>query len=266
MAAQGQSAKVIGTCDYEDTANSDVVIITAGVPRKDGMSRDDLLKINADVIKTVAEGVKQHSPNAFVIVITNPLDAMVYAFQKHSGLPENMVVGMAGVLDTARFKHFLANELQIADSEVNTMVLGGHGDTMVPVISCTSINGIPLSHFLEQGLISYERLEAIIQRTRDGGAEIVKLLQIGSAFYAPAVAAITMMKSYLFNKKMILPCAAHLNGEYGLKNIYVGVPAVIGMDGVSKIIEVDLNASEKAQFSHSVEAVKSLIDALDKFE
>jgi malate dehydrogenase len=226
------------------------------------MSRDDLLSINAEVMKTVAEGVSSYAPNAFVIVITNPLDAMVYAFQKYSGLPKNMVVGMAGVLDSGRFRHFLGLELGVAENEIHTIVLGGHGDTMVPVVDCTSVAGIPLRDLINQDKLTEKRLEEIIQRTRDGGAEIVKLLQTGSAYYAPAAAAIEMMKAYLYDQNRLLPCCVHLNGEYGVKNLYVGVPAIINAHGVSKIIEVKLSVHEKLQFEKSVAAVQELINTL----
>jgi malate dehydrogenase len=262
LAVCGQTVKISGSAEYSDIEGADVVIITAGVPRKPNMSRDDLLNINADVMKSVADGVKKYAPNAFVIVITNPLDAMVYAFQKYSGLPTNKVVGMAGTLDSARFKHFLRLELQVAENEINTMVLGGHGDTMVPLIGYTSVGGIPLKYFLDNKLLSAERLEEIIQHTRDGGAEIVRLLQTGSAYYAPASAAIDMMKAYLFNHNRLLPCCAYLNGEYGYKNLYVGVPVIINSQGVSKIVELKLSDDEQIQFDHSVGAVKNLIDIL----
>ncbi len=258
----GQTVKISGSADYEDIKDSDIVIITAGVPRKADMSRDDLLHINADVMKSVAEGVKKYAPNAFVIVITNPLDAMVYAFQKHSGLPSNKVIGMAGILDSARLKHFLRLELNVAENEIATMVLGGHGDTMVPLIGHTSVGGIPLKYFLDNGLLSAKRLEEIIQRTRDGGAEIVRLLQNGSAYYAPAAAAIEIMKAYLFNHNRLLPCCAHLNGEYGYKDLCIGVPVIINSQGVAKVVELQLSDDEKIQFDHSVGAVKNLIQIL----
>lgn len=262
MAVCGKTVKISGTSEYEDIEGADVVIITAGVARKPNMSRDDLLNINAEVMQAVAEGVKKYAPNAFVIVITNPLDAMVYAFQKLSGLPHNKVVGMAGVLDSGRFKHFLKLELGIAENEIDTMVLGGHGDTMVPLVDYTSISGIPLRVLLNNGTISQKRLDEIIQRTRDGGAEIVKLLQTGSAYYAPAAAAIEMMKAYLFDQNRLLPCCAFLKGEYGVTNLYVGAPAVIGSQGVVKVIEAPLNENEKIQFAKSVDAVKELVRAL----
>jgi malate dehydrogenase len=262
MAVCGKAVKISGTSEYEDIEGADVVIITAGVARKPNMSRDDLLNINAEVMQSVAEGVKKHAPNAFVIVITNPLDVMVHAFQKLSGLPHDKVVGMAGVLDSGRFKHFLRLELGIAESEIDTMVLGGHGDTMVPLVDYTSISGIPLKVLLNNGMISQKRLDEIIQRTRDGGAEIVKLLQTGSAYYAPAAAAVEMMKAYLFDQNRLLPCCTFLRGEYGVNNLYVGAPAVIGSKGVIKVIETPLNQDEKIQFAKSVDAVKELVGAL----
>jgi len=262
LAATGKTVKIYGTSEYEDIEGADVVIITAGVARKPGMSRDDLLNINAEVIQVVAEGVRKHAPNAFVIVITNPLDAMVYAFQKYSGLPTNKVVGMAGVLDAGRFKHFLGLELSVAENDIHTMVLGGHGDTMVPIVECTSIAGVPIKQFLKNGLITQKRLDEIIQRTRDGGAEIVKLLQTGSAYYAPAASAIEMMKSYLFNENRLLPCCAYLSGQYGVNGLYVGVPAVINATGVAKIVEVNLSEDETLQFEMSVKAVKDLVSIL----
>ena len=262
LAVRGKTVKICGTADYEDIEGADVVIITAGVPRKPNMTRDDLLSVNAEVMQIVAEGVKKCAPNAFVIVITNPLDVMVYAFQKYSGLPTNKVVGMAGVLDSGRFRHFLSSELQIAENEINTMVLGGHGDTMVPLIECTSIAGIPLRNFIDNGHISEKKLNEIIQRTRDGGAEIVQLLKTGSAYYAPAAAAIEMMKSYLFNQNRLLPCCAHLNGEYNFKNLYVGVPVVINAKGVAKVLELSLSQNARIEFENSVTAVQDLINKL----
>lgn len=262
LAATGKTVKIYGTSEYEDIEGADVVIITAGVARKPGMSRDDLLNINAEVIQAVAEGVRKHAPNAFVIVITNPLDAMVYAFQKYSGLPTNKVVGMAGVLDAGRFKHFLGLELSVAENDIHTMVLGGHGDTMVPIVDCTSIAGVPIKQFLKNGLITQKRLDEIIQRTRHGGAEIVKLLQTGSAYYAPAASAIEMMKSYLLNENRLLPCCAYLSGQYGVNGLYVGVPAVINATGVAKILEVNLSEDETLQFERSVKAVKDLVSIL----
>jgi len=262
LSASGKTVKISGTSQYEDIEGADVVIVTAGIARKPNMSRDDLLNVNAEVMQTVAEGVTKHAPNAFVIVVTNPLDVMVYAFQKHSGLPTNKVVGMAGVLDSCRFKHFLGLELGVAENDIQTMVLGGHGDTMVPIIDCTSIGGIPLKQFIKNGLISQTKLDEIIQRTRDGGAEIVKLLQTGSAYYAPAASAIEMMKSYLFNQNRLLPCCTYLNGQYGVNGLYVGVPVVINSTGVAKVLEVDLSTDERAQFEKSVKAVKDLVGVL----
>lgn len=251
-----------GSSDYKNIEGADLIIITAGVPRKPGMSRDDLLNVNADVIKEVADQVKTHAPEAFVIVITNPLDAMVYAFQKRSGLPHNKVVGMGGVLDTGRFCNFLAEELKIARKDISAMVMGGHGDAMVPLIGYTSIGGIPLNQLVSKGLISAAKVAEIVQRTRDGGAEIVKLLQTGSAFYAPANAAVAMAESYLLDQRRLMPCAAYLNGEYGINGLYIGVPIIIGAKGVEKVLELDLSAEEKAMFDKSVLAVKDLIQVL----
>lgn len=252
-----------GTSDYKDIAGSDVVIVTAGVPRQPGMSRDDLLKVNLEVMQQVGEGLKKYAKDAFVIVVTNPLDVMVYALQKYSGLPANKVVGMAGVLDSARFKLFLAEELKVSVEDIATFVLGGHGDTMVPMVRYTTICGIPITQFVERKLLSQERLDQIIDRTRNGGAEIVQLLQKGSAFYAPATSALEMAKSYLLNKRRVLPCAANLNGEYGIKNLYVGVPVIIGKNGVEKVLEVDLTPQEKEMFDSSVASVKKMVDGLN---
>ena len=249
----GLNINLIGTNKYEDIKNSDVVIITAGVPRKDGMTRDDLLGTNLKIIKQVAEGIKKNSPNAFVICITNPLDAIVMALQRYSGLPTNKVVGMAGILDSSRFKYFLSQELKVSVKSIKTLVLGGHGDTMVPMPNHTTVNGKPLKE-----LIKKEKLELIIDRTRKGGAEIIKYLQKGSAFYAPAASGVEMAEAYLKDLKKTLPCAAHLNGEYGVKNLYVGVPVLIGKNGVEKIIEIDLSNEEKEQFDLSIKAVKDL--------
>lgn len=257
-AVDGNDVCLKGTNDYKDIAGSDVIIVTAGVPRKPGMSRDDLVNINTGIIKTVAENIKIHAPDAFVIVITNPLDAMVWVMQQVSGLPANKVVGMAGVLDSSRFAYFLAEELKISISDINAFVLGGHGDTMVPVVDYTTISGIPLPEFVKMGWIKQEKLDQIVQRTRDGGAEIVGLLKTGSAFYAPAASAIRMAEAYLYDKKRILPCAAHLSGQYGVKDLYVGVPAVIGAGGVEKIVEINLNQEQKTMFNKSVDAVKGL--------
>ena len=257
----GFNVKFSGTDNYEDIKDSDVIIITAGVPRKPGMSRDDLLGINLKIIKQVAEGIKKYSPNAFVICITNPLDVMVMAFQKYSGLPTNKVVGMAGILDSSRFKLFLSLELNVPVKEIHAMVMGGHGDTMVPLPRFTKISGKPLNELVKQGKISEERLESINQRTRDGGAEIVKYLEKGSAFYAPAASGVEMAKVYMNNENKVLPCAAYLNGEYGVNGIYAGVPVVINNKGIDKIEVIELDQKEKEQFDHSIEAVKKLWDA-----
>ena len=257
----GFNVKFSGTDNYEDIKDSDVIIITAGVPRKPGMSRDDLLGINLKIIKQVAEGIKKYSPNAFVICITNPLDVMVMAFQKYSGLPTNKVVGMAGILDSSRFKLFLSLELNVPVKEIHAMVMGGHGDTMVPLPRFTKISGKPLNELVKQGKISEDRLESINQRTRDGGAEIVKFLEKGSAFYAPAASGVEMAKAYMNNENKVLPCAAYLNGEYGVNGIYAGVPVVINNKGIDKIEVIELDQKEKEQFDHSIEAVKKLWDA-----
>ena len=257
----GFNVKFSGTDNYEDIKDSDVIIITAGVPRKPGMSRDDLLGINLKIIKQVAEGIKKYSPNAFVICITNPLDVMVMAFQKYSGLPTNKVVGMAGILDSSRFKLFLSLELNVPVKEIHAMVMGGHGDTMVPLPRFTKISGKPLNELVKQGKISNEKLESINQRTRDGGAEIVKYLEKGSAFYAPAASGVEMAKAYMNNENKVLPCAAYLNGEYGVNGIYAGVPVVINKKGIDKIDVIELDQKEKEQFDHSIQAVKKLWDA-----
>ena len=256
----GFDVKLSGTDNYEDIKNSDVIIITAGVPRKPGMSRDDLLGINLKIIKQVAQGIKQHSPNAFVICITNPLDVMVMALQKYSGLPANKVVGMAGILDSSRFKLFLSLELGVPVKDIEAMVMGGHGDTMVPLPSFTKVSGKPLLDLVKEEKISEEKLESINKRTRDGGAEIVKYLEKGSAFYAPAASGVQMAEAYLKNIKQVLPCAVYLNGQYGFKDIYAGVPVVIGKNGVEKIVEIELSSEEKKEFNNSVEAVKKLWD------
>lgn len=261
-AVDGNDVSLKGTNDYKDIAGADVIIVTAGVPRKPGMSRDDLVNINTGIIKTVAENIKIHAPNAFVIVITNPLDAMVWVMQQVSGLPAHKVVGMAGVLDSSRFAYFLAEELGVSISDINAFVLGGHGDTMVPVVDYTTVSGIPLPEFVKMGWIKQEKLDQIVQRTRDGGAEIVGLLKTGSAFYAPAASAIRMAEAYLYDKKRILPCAAHLNGQYGVKDLYVGVPVVVGAGGVEKVVEINLNAEQKTMFDKSVEAVKGLCSGI----
>ena len=260
-AIDGLNVSITGTNNYDETSNSDVIIITAGVPRKPGMTRDDLLGINLKIIKQVAEGIKETSPNAFVICITNPLDVIVMALQKYSGLPKNKVIGMAGVLDTSRFKFFLSQELNVPISEVDSFVLGGHGDTMVPVPNRTTVSGKPLLDFVKEGKISEEKLNEIIDRTRNGGAEVVKLLETGSAFYGPAASGIEMAESYLKNLKKTLPCAAHLNGQYGVKDLYVGVPVIIGSNGIEEVIELTLDDEEKKYFDTSIDAVKELFDA-----
>ena len=260
-AIDGLNVSITGTNNYNDTSNSDVIIITAGVPRKPGMTRDDLLGINLKIIKQVADGIKDTSPNAFVICITNPLDVIVMALQKYSGLPKNKVIGMAGVLDTSRFKFFLSQELNVPISEVDSFVLGGHGDTMVPVPNRTTVSGKPLLDFVKEGKISEEKLNEIIDRTRNGGAEVVKLLETGSAFYGPAASGIEMAESYLKNLKKTLPCAAHLNGQYGVKDLYVGVPVVIGSNGIEEVVELSLDDEEKRYFDISIDAVKELFDA-----
>ena len=253
-------SKIIGTISYEDIKDSDVCIVTAGVPRKPGMSRDDLLSINLRVMKSVGDGIKKYAPNSFVICITNPLDAMVWALQKYSGLPPENVVGMAGVLDSGRFSYFLAEEFNVSVKDVQTFVLGGHGDTMVPLVRYSTVGGIPIPDLVKMGWSSQKKIDQIVQRTRDGGAEIVALLKTGSAFYAPASSALAMAESYIKDKKRMLPCAAYLNGEYGVKSLYVGVPVIIGKRGVEKIIEVKLNAEEKKMFVKSVKSVKNLIN------
>jgi len=258
-AIDGFDINLIGTNNYEDTKNSDAIIITAGVPRKPGMTRDDLLETNLKIIKQVADGIKKTSPNAFVICITNPLDVMVMALQKYSGLPKRKVVGMAGVLDSSRFKYFLSQELKVPIKDINSLVLGGHGDTMVPMPNHTTVNGKSLKQ-----LIKKEKLEAIIAKTRRGGAEIIKYLEKGSAFYAPAAAGVEMAESYLKNLKKTLPCAAYLDGEYGVKNLYAGVPVIIGNKGVEKVVEIKLESKEKENFEISVKAVKDLFsDAIN---
>ena len=257
----GFDVSLIGTSNYEDTKNSDVIIITAGIPRKPGMSRDDLLETNLKIIKQVAEGIKNTSPHAFVICITNPLDVIVMAFQKYSGFPTNMVVGMAGILDSSRFKYFLSQELKVPVKSVESLVLGGHGDTMVPMPNQTKVAGKPLNQ-----LIQKDKLDSIIDRTRKGGAEIIKYLGKGSAFYAPAASGIEMAESYIKDLKKTLPCAAYLNGEYGVNNLYAGVPVVIGKNGVEKIIKIDLSDEEKKQFNHSIKTVQELFDTAKKID
>jgi malate dehydrogenase len=263
-AVEGFDAKYKPANAYADIDGADVVIITAGVPRKPGMSRDDLLGINLKVMEQAGAGIKKYAPNAFVIVITNPLDAMVWALQKACGLPKNKVVGMAGILDTGRFRTFLADELKVSVEDVTALVLGGHGDDMVPIARYSTVAGIPLPDLVKMGWLNQARLDGIIDRTRKGGGEIVNLLKTGSAFYAPASSAIQMAESYLKDKRRVLPCAAFLNGEYGVKGMYVGVPVVIGANGVEKIVEIDLNAAERAMFLKSVESVKGLIEACSK--
>ena len=262
----GFNVKFSGTDNYEDIKNSDVIIITAGVPRKPGMSRDDLLGINLKIIKQVAEGIKQHAPNAFVICITNPLDVMVMAFQKFSGLSPDKVVGMAGILDTSRIKLFLSLELDVPVKEIEAMVMGGHGDTMVPLPRFTKVSGKPLLDLVKEGKISKDKFESINQRTRDGGAEIVKYLEKGSAFYAPAASGVEMAEAYLKDSKKMLPCAAHLNGQYGISNIYAGVPVIVGKNGIEKIEEIELDENEKSEFNNSVDAVKKLWEAASKID
>ena len=258
---EGFDANLTGASDYSAIEGADVCIVTAGVPRKPGMSRDDLLGINLKVMEQVGAGIKKYAPNAFVICITNPLDAMVWALQKFSGLPSNKVVGMAGVLDSSRFRLFLAKEFNVSVEDVTAFVLGGHGDSMVPLARYSTVAGIPLTDLVTMGWLTAERLEEIIQRTRDGGAEIVGLLKTGSAYYAPAASAIAMAESYLKDKKRVLPCAAHLDGQYGVKDMYVGVPTVIGAGGIERVIEIDLNKAEKEAFDKSVAAVAGLCEA-----
>jgi len=260
-AVDGLNINLIGTSNYEDTKNSDVIIITAGVPRKPGMTRDDLLETNLKIIKQVAEGIKKTSPNAFVICITNPLDVIVMALQKYADFPTNKVVGMAGILDSSRFKYFLSQELKIPAKNISTLVLGGHGDTMVPMPDRATVDGKPLKNYIKK-----EKLDSIIERTRKGGAEIIKLLEKGSAFYAPAAAGVEMAESYIKNLKKTLPCAAYLNGEYGVKNLYAGVPVVIGNRGVEKVVELNLSKSEKNNFDLSINAVKELFETAIKID
>jgi malate dehydrogenase len=254
-------AALAGTNSYADIAGADVCIVTAGVPRKPGMSRDDLLGINLKVMKAVGEGIRDHAPDAFVICITNPLDAMVWALREYSGLPHHMVVGMAGVLDSARFRHFLSLEFGVSMKDVTAFVLGGHGDTMVPLTRYSTVGGIPLPDLVKMGWTSQDKLDAVVQRTRDGGAEIVGLLKTGSAFYAPATSAIEMAESYLKDQKRLLPCAAWVDGAYGLGGLYVGVPTVIGARGIERVVEISLDKAEQAMFDKSVDAVKGLVAA-----
>ena len=262
----GFNVNISGTNNYEDTKNSDVIIITAGVPRKPGMTRDDLLGINLKIIKQVAEGIKNTSPNAFVICITNPLDVIVMALQKYSGLPKHMVVGMAGILDTSRFKYFLSQELNVPVNKIKSLVLGGHGDTMVSMLNHTTVEGKPVLDLVKEKKLKKEVLDAIVLRTKNGGAEIVKLLEKGSAFYAPAASGVEMAESYLKNLKKQLPCAAYLDGQYGVKNLYAGVPVIIGNKGVESIVEINLSDNEKKDFDHSISAVKELFEAARKID
>ena len=262
----GFNVSLIGTDNYDDTKNSDVIIITAGVPRKPGMTRDDLLGINLKIIKQVAEGIKKTSPDAFVICITNPLDVIVMALQKYSGLPKNKVVGMAGILDSSRFIYFLSKELKIPVQKIKSFVLGGHGDSMVAMLESTEIEGKKINDLVKTGKISEEKLNQIIDRTKKGGAEIVKYLEKGSAFYAPAASGVKMAESYLKDQKKQLPCAVYLNGEYGAKDIYAGVPVIIGAGGVEKIIEIKLSSDERSNFEKSIEAVKDLFNAAKKID
>ena len=262
----GFNVNLSGTDNYNDTKNSDVIIITAGVPRKPGMTRDDLLGINLKIIKQVAEGIKKTSPNAFVICITNPLDVIVMALQKYSGFPKNKVVGMAGILDSSRFIYFLSEELKVPVQKIKSFVLGGHGDSMVAMLQSTEVEGKKINELVKQGRLSQERLEQIVDRTKKGGAEIVKFLEKGSAFYAPAASGVEMAECYLKNLKKQLPCAVYLNGEYGTKDIYAGVPVIIGSGGVEKIVELNLSSEEKKNFEKSVEAVKELFNAAKKID
>ena len=262
----GKDSKLAGADDYAAIAGADVCIITAGVPRKPGMSRDDLLEINLKVMKAVGEGIKQNAPDSFVICITNPLDAMVWALREFSGLPHNKVVGMAGVLDSARFRHFLAGEFAVSAEDVTAFVMGGHGDTMVPLVRYSTVAGIPVPDLIKMGWSDQEKIDAIVDRTRKGGGEIVQLLGTGSAYYAPAESAIEMAVSYLRDKKRLLPCAANLTGQFGLNDLYVGVPIIIGKDGVERIVEIDLSAEEKTMFDHSVAAVQELVAACKKLD
>jgi malate dehydrogenase len=259
-------AKLKGTSDYKDIEGADVCIVTAGVARKPGMSRDDLLGINLKVMKSVGEGIKAHAPNAFVICITNPLDAMVWALREFSGLPHNKVVGMAGVLDSARFRHFLAEEFGVSVEDVTAFVLGGHGDTMVPVVEYSTVAGIPIPDLVKMGWTTQDKIDAIVKRTRGGGGEIVALLKTGSAYYAPATSAISMAEAFLKDKKRVLPCAAHLSGQYGVDNLYVGVPCVLGAGGVERIVEIELNDEAKKNFQVSVDAVKELLVACKQID
>jgi len=263
-AVEGFTGSIEGTNDFSKMKGSDVIIITAGLPRKPGMSRDDLLEINGKIIKKIAFDIKKYAPKAFVICITNPLDAMVYVLQKYSKLPKNMCVGMAGVLDSSRMKYFLSDALKVSVNDVETFVLGGHGDDMVPLINYTTIGGVPLIDFIKLKKFPYSKIEKIVDRTRMGGGEIVKLLKNGSAFYAPASSAIQMAEAFLLNQKKLLPCAAYINGQYGLRKMYMGVPTIIGNKGIEKIIEVKLTAKEKLMLKKSVKSVQGLVSAVDK--
>jgi malate dehydrogenase len=263
-AVEGFDCTLKGTNAYADIEGASVCIVTAGVPRKPGMSRDDLIGINLKVMEQVGAGIRKYAPNSFVICITNPLDAMVWALQRASGLPRNMVVGMAGVLDTARFRHFLAEEFRVSVEDVSAFVLGGHGDDMVPLVRYSSVGGIPLPDLVRMGWIRQERLDQIVDRTRKGGGEIVALLKTGSAYYAPASSAVAMAESFLKDKKRVLPCAAYLNGEYGVKGLYVGVPTIIGEGGTERVVEIDLNSAERSMLMKSIESVKGLVDACIK--
>lgn len=258
----GFDNKLSGSNDYKAIKDADVIIVTAGIPRKPGMSRDDLISINSEVMKSVGKGIKDNAPNAFVIVVTNPLDAMVWVMREVTGFAHNKVIGMGGVLDSSRFNHFLAEEFNVSIKDVNSFVLGGHGDTMVPLIRYSTVAGIPVPDLIKMGWSTQEKIDAIIKRTREGGAEIVGLLKTGSAFYAPAAAAITMAESYLKDQKRVLPCAAYINGEYGVEDLYVGVPVVIGANGVERIVEIELNEEEKSSFNKSVDAVRNLISTI----
>jgi malate dehydrogenase len=260
----GFDSRLSGTNSYDAIEGASVCIVTAGVPRKPGMSRDDLLGINLKVMEQVGAGIKKYAPNAFVICITNPLDAMVWALQKYCGLPKNMVVGMAGVLDSARFRYFLADEFNVSVEDVTAFVLGGHGDTMVPLVRYSTVAGIPLPDLVKMGWTTEKRMDEIVTRTRNGGAEIVNLLKTGSAFYAPAASAIAMAESYLKDKKRVLPSAAYINGEYGVKDLYVGVPVVIGAKGVERVVEIELTSAERDMFNKSAESVQTLVEACKK--
>ena len=264
LSAENLNTKILGTDDISKIKNSDAIIITAGIPRKPGMSRDDLVETNFSIMKELGNAIKKYSPNAFVICVTNPLDAMVWSLKEIAGIDKRMIVGMAGILDSARFKFFLSNELSISTDSIQTMVLGGHGDTMVPLLRFTSISGIPLSEFIKKKRISKDKVDEIISRTRNGGGEIVALMKNSSAFFSPATSAIEMLESYLFDNRRILPCSAYLEGEYNVKGMCVGVPVVISKDGVEEIIELDLQNSERNEFDNSVKAVKELVEKCRK--